>query len=67
MSDVLRQAIVDSGKPLLQLAGESGVVRQSIMYFVRGERSMVLDKADRLAEVLGLELRHRRPRRKRKG
>ena len=56
ISDVLRKAIVKSGIPLLALEQETGVVRASIMRFVRGDQSIRLDAADRLAAYLGFRL-----------
>ena len=56
MSDLLRKTIAESGIPYLVLERETGVVRTSIMRFVRGETSLRLDKADVLAEYFGLEL-----------
>jgi transcriptional regulator with XRE-family HTH domain len=57
LSEALRQAIRDSGLALAALERETGVQRMSIGRFMRGERSLRLDKADRLAAFLGLELR----------
>lgn len=57
MTEVLRQAIVDSGLPLLTLSQKTGVERASIRRFVLGERSLRLDMADRLATYFELELR----------
>jgi plasmid maintenance system antidote protein VapI len=57
LSDVLRRAIVGSGEPYQALERATGVRRASIMRFVRGERSLRLDKADALAAYFGLELR----------
>ena len=56
LTDPLRQAIVDSGKPLLTLAEETGVARASLIRFRRGERSLRLDVADKLANYFGLRL-----------
>ena len=56
LSDILRQAIVESGISYVALERETGVVRASIMRFVRGDQSLRLDKADRLAEYFGLKL-----------
>jgi len=56
LTDPLRQAIVDSGLPLLRLAKETGIARASLIRFVRGETSLRLDIADRLAVFFGLEL-----------
>jgi plasmid maintenance system antidote protein VapI len=60
MSDVLRQAIADSGKPLIVLERETGVQRMSISRFLAGTQSLRLDVADRLADFFGLELRLKR-------
>jgi plasmid maintenance system antidote protein VapI len=57
ISDVLREAIIESGIPYLELQRETGVSRASIMRFVRGERTLRLDMADRLAAYFGLSLR----------
>jgi transcriptional regulator with XRE-family HTH domain len=57
ISETIRQAVVDTGLPLQQVAEAAGVDRASLSRFVRGERSLRLDIADRLAEFLGLELR----------
>ena len=64
MTEVLRRAIVESRLPLLTLSKASGVARASLIRFVRGERSLRLDRADRLAAYLGLELRPIRRRKK---
>jgi plasmid maintenance system antidote protein VapI len=59
MSEILRQAVRDSGLPLLRIAQAAGVERASLSRFVRGERTLRLDMADRLAAYFGLELRKR--------
>lgn len=56
MSDVLRAAIRARRLPYQTLERETGVTRASIMRFVRGSQSLRLDKAEKLAEFLGLEL-----------
>lgn len=56
LTDPLRQAIVDSGLPLLRLSKETGVARASLIRFVRGETSLRLDVADKLAAYFGLKL-----------
>lgn len=56
LTDPLRQAIADSGLPLLRLANATGVARASLIRFVRGDTSIRLDIADRLAEYFDLEL-----------
>jgi len=61
ITDLLRQTIsqaVASGRTNYKaLERETGVIRASIMRFVRGSQSLRLDLADRLAAYFGLELR----------
>jgi plasmid maintenance system antidote protein VapI len=56
ISDLLRKTIAKSGVPYLALERETGVVRTSIMRFVRGDQYLRLDAADALAAYFGLEL-----------
>ena len=56
ITDVLKQAIEDSGLPFIELERQTGVLRQSLMKFARGETTIHLDSADKLAEFFGLEL-----------
>jgi plasmid maintenance system antidote protein VapI len=63
LSDGLRRAIRESGLSYQALAEAAGVERGSVSRFARGERSLRLDMADRLAAYLGLELRPKRKRR----
>jgi hypothetical protein len=44
-----------------QIRKDTGLAVTSIVRFVNGETSLRLDKADVLAEYLGLELTQRRP------
>lgn len=60
LSHVLRRTIADSGIPLLRLEQETGVQRMSIARFLRGECSLVLGNADKLAAYFGLELKPKR-------
>ena len=62
ITETLRRAVVDSGLPLLQVAQAAGVERASLSRFVRGERTLRLDMADRLATYFKLELRVARDR-----
>ena len=57
ITELLRQTINESGVPFLKLEQQTGVTRQSLMKFARGERTIHLDAADKLAEYFGLELR----------
>jgi plasmid maintenance system antidote protein VapI len=53
---VLRQAIIESGYTQNKLSELSGVNRAQINRFVRKERTLTLESAAKIAEVLGLEL-----------
>ena len=57
MTESLKRAILESGMSFKALQRETGVTRQSMMSFVRGERSLRLDIADKLAVYFGLELK----------
>jgi len=57
ISDLLRKTINESGVPFLTLEQKTGVLRQSLMKFARGESSIHLDSADEVARYFGLELR----------
>ena len=59
ITDLLRRTIAESDVPYLTLERETGVKRGSIARFVRGDQSIRLDLADRLAEYFGLELKHK--------
>lgn len=56
MTEMLRAAIRDSGLSAYRISKDTGLVVTSIIRFVEGETSLRLDKADVLAEYLGLEL-----------
>lgn len=60
ITDLLRRTIAESGIPLLRLSNDAGVARASLIRFVRGETSLRLDVADRLAAYFGLELTQRK-------
>ena len=57
ITDLLRKTINESGVPFLTLEQKTGVLRQSLMRFARGETSIHLDSADEVARFFGLELR----------
>ena len=56
MTDVLRAAIQQSDVTRYRIAQDTGVKEASLCRFVHGEQSLRLDKADALADYLGLEL-----------
>ena len=60
MTDTLKKAIAESGKSLIGIQRETGVNRISLIRFMRGETSLRLDVADKLAVYFGLELRAKR-------
>ena len=60
ITDLLRRTIADSGLPLLVIQRKTGVQRASVMRFLRGEQSLRLDVADKLAAYFGLELVQRK-------
>jgi hypothetical protein len=60
MTDVLKTAIEESGLTLYRIAKDTGIVGTSLLRFMQGETSLRLDKADVLAEYLGLELTKRK-------
>ena len=57
ITDVLRREIADSELSFMALEEATGLKRQSMMKFARGEQSLRLDMADRLASFFGLELK----------
>ncbi len=65
LTEALIDALNETDVPLRQVERETGVKRQSIMKFVRGEQSLRLDIGDKLAAYFGLEV-HRTGKRKAK-
>jgi hypothetical protein len=62
MSETLKRTITESGMSLIGIQRETGVNRISLIRFMRGETSLRLDVADKLATYFGLELRSKRKR-----
>ncbi len=60
MTERLQDAVNASPLSFRALEHETGVLRQTLMKFARGESSLRLDKADKLAEHFGLELTKRK-------
>lgn len=56
MTDALLAAIESSELSYKALETETGVTRQSLMGFAKGERTLRLDIADKLAAYFGLEV-----------
>jgi transcriptional regulator with XRE-family HTH domain len=60
ITGALRRAIGKSGLSFKRLEKETGVLRQSLMKFARGEQSLRGDVMDRLAVFFKLELQPKR-------
>ncbi len=56
MTDVLRAAIANCGETQYRIAKETKIDPPSLMRFARGDASLRLDRADRLADFLGFQL-----------
>jgi len=56
MTEALKRAIESSGMNFKALERETGVTRQSLMAFMKGERSIRLDIADKVANYFGLSV-----------
>lgn len=56
MTSVLRAAIASCGATQYRIAKETQIDPPSLMRFARGDASLRLDRADRLADFLGFEL-----------
>jgi plasmid maintenance system antidote protein VapI len=59
MTELLRQTMTKPGRTFLGIEQATGVKRQSLMKFARGEQSLRLDLADRLAAYFGIEVRRK--------
>ncbi len=64
ISQALRKAIAKSGESLADLNRATGISTAVLSRFVRGERTLTLPTADKLARHLGLELVKRERRQK---
>jgi plasmid maintenance system antidote protein VapI len=65
MTELLRAALAEVPS-LRAVERATGVLRQSLMKFVRGEQTLRLDAADRLAEHFGIESKRTSRRRRNK-
>jgi plasmid maintenance system antidote protein VapI len=59
MTELLREALAEA-ESFAAVERATGVKRQSLMKFARGEQSLRLDMADRLATYFGIESRRTR-------
>lgn len=55
-TELIRRSIAESGLSFIELERRTGVKRQSLMKFARGEQSLRLDIAEKLFDCLGLQL-----------
>jgi transcriptional regulator with XRE-family HTH domain len=60
MTDALKAEIEECGVSRYEISKATGILQTSLSRFMRGETSLRLDKADALAEYLGLELAKRK-------
>ena len=56
-ADVIRRAVEDSGRTPYAVALEAGVPQAVLSRFLRHDRGINLDTAEKLCRALGLELR----------
>ncbi len=56
LTEALRDAINESDLSFKALERDTGVIRQSLMPFARGEQTIMLESADKLAKFFGLEI-----------
>jgi hypothetical protein len=67
ISEALREQVnmaIDSGITFAALERHTGILRQSLMKFARGQQSLRLDRADLLATFFELELKPVKPRKR---
>jgi transcriptional regulator with XRE-family HTH domain len=68
ISDQLRRIMAESALSRYEVARQSGVDQGALSRFANGQRGLTTESLDRLAPVLGLELRRvRKPRAKKGG
>lgn len=60
VTDALKTAIEESGVSRYRIAKDTGITEPSLCRFMQGQSSLRLDKADVLANYLGLELTRRK-------
>lgn len=56
VTESLRQAVVNSGQPLVQISKSTGIDLGNLSRFARGQRFLSAENLDRLCEHLGLVL-----------
>jgi len=66
LSDQLRIAIRNSRKSVYRIAKDCGIAEPHLRFFLDGKRGLGLEKVDRLAAYLQLELRKKSLRKQKK-
>jgi hypothetical protein len=56
LTDALRAAILNDGRPLQRIAGQAAVPLSSVSRFVRRERGLSCRALDRVAGVVGVRI-----------
>ncbi len=56
MTEALKRAIADTGETFTELERATGVKRGSLLRFMRGDQTLLLEKADELAGHLGIQV-----------
>lgn len=56
LADTLKQAVAATGMSVNAVASQSGVPQAGLQRFLKGQRGMTLDTAERLCAYLQLEL-----------
>ncbi len=62
--ETFRAAIAETGLPLMEITRQSGVDHSQLSRFMRGERGLSITTAERVAAVVGIELKRIRRRAK---
>ena len=65
LGKAIREGMERSGLSLQELARQSGVAAGILSRFARGQRDLRLETASKLCAILGLELRPKRPKKRR--
>ena len=60
LTDALLEAIAESDLSFKAMERETGITRQSLMGFAKGEGTIRLDAADTLAEYFGIKITRRK-------
>jgi uncharacterized membrane protein YheB (UPF0754 family) len=60
ITEAIKEAVRESGESLYAICKATGLNEDALSRFMRGQTSMRLDLADKLAEYLGIECRRTR-------